>query len=138
MNTNICKFLYLGAAMMLFALAITVFFSSYYSYQHYVDSSINTGRDRVVTVLEDDPCIYVPGYELIHLILEDQKRLEVENLTKDYYNIEPSPQNSCAMWICGESVSLIDPSKVDPCSFYRVSYELDIYGNVINAYYNLK
>ena len=84
MNTNLRKFLYLGAGMLLFALALTQFFVNYHSYQAYVDTSINMSQqDRVVTVLEDNPCTYVHGYDLIHLILEEQKRVGLEKLTRN-------------------------------------------------------
>ena len=109
MNTNLRKFLYLGAGMLLFALALTQFFVNYHSYQAYVDTSINMSQqDRVVTVLEDNPCTYVHGYDLIHLILEEQKRVGLEKLNKEYYDVEPPLQRGCSIWIGSEEAYLTD------------------------------
>ncbi|MGI6049345.1 MAG: hypothetical protein ACOYEI_00735 [Acetivibrionales bacterium] len=139
MNTNLRKFLYLGAGMLLFALALTQFFVNYHSYQAYVDTSINMSQqDRVVTVLEDNPCTYVHGYDLIHLILEEQKRVGLEKLNKEYYDVEPPLQRGCSIWIGSEEAYLTDPSKVDLNALYTVSYEFDTHGNVVKAYYNPK
>ena len=91
-----------------------------------------------MSISEEDPYTFIQGCELIHIILENQKRIEVEELTKDYYNIDPSSQDSFCIWVCGHDVSLIDPSKIDPFALFKASYQLDTDGKITDIYYSLK
>lgn len=127
---------------MLLVLAFAAFFSGYNLYENYEkESLLNSKKDRVVSISEEESYTYASGYEVIHLILEEQKRADYEELSQYYSNTSSTAdlyENSCEFWISGKTALKTDTAKLDTSALYIVSYEKDTSGNIIKAHYSLK
>ena len=133
MSKNLSEALYLGTAILLFALAITFFFSCYNTFEDYVlQGKSKIEQDRLVKISLDYEEEAVTGEKVLFQVLEYNKHKEISEFKNLY---ESQQNNEPELWVNGQMADSIDISTIDASKSYKVQYETDPSGRIIIVRY---
>ncbi len=137
MNQNIEKILYLGAGLLLFALALTAFFSYYDHYQDYIHQGEKFMlEDTSIYISEESVPLEAIGPEVLHQVLEKRKRDETTRLYSHYGSMS-TPSGIVCPEILVEGVKAmdLDLSLFNQDQSFYVVYEIDPSGEITLIHY---
>ena len=137
MSDHLTKALFLGAALLLFAVALTVFITFYQDYQIYFNQANENAElnhlQRWETAGNEAVCY---GYEVINMTLE-KKRLDESLLLEGLYdsNVVPSTDSIPDIVIDGVNYATWDLSAIEPSDSYEPVFLFDSEGKTIRIDY---
>ncbi|HHY64304.1 MAG TPA: hypothetical protein GX501_04590 [Clostridiaceae bacterium] len=140
MNSNIEKILSLSAGVLLFGIALAVFFTSYSRHMDYVNGSAKAlEEDMMIGISWDAREIQVTGSEVIHMVIELKNHKEITELQSLYsYGTAIPFDEMPEIWADGMNAESLDHAEIDPEGSYHVSYDTDPDGNIIRINYSLR
>lgn len=132
MNDQVSKALYLGMALLLFAMAFTAFFALYRDYEEYYShASDYSNQDRLLTQEPVSSESIMQGDEVVNLILE-KRRNDADTLLQELYDdtaavIDPLPDIS----IDGINFMDYDLMAVNAEDGFDAEFKFDTSGNLV-------
>ncbi len=122
---------------MLFALALTVFFSGYDQYQHYRHQSERLMlEDKQVKRYEENMPVGMDGYEVLHQVLEAKKQAEAARLNLYYGGVTSLPAiDGPEIWIEGIKAEEYDLTHFQLEQRFNETYEINPSGKIVRIRY---